>query len=38
MNQRERLKDLSSNFKIETLGQLFRDASMDFKPEPENLT
>ncbi|MDZ7717834.1 MAG: hypothetical protein U5K72_03305 [Balneolaceae bacterium] len=38
MNQRERLKDLSSNFKLETLEQFFRDASMDYRPEPENLT
>lgn len=38
MNQRERLKDLSSNFKVESLEQFFRDANMDFKPVSENLT
>ncbi len=37
MNQRERLKKLTSDFKLNTLEQFFRDASLDFKPGQEEL-
>lgn len=38
MMQSELLKKLTSNFSETKLIEFFRDASMDFKPEPENLT